>query len=115
MGRYRNSTLKVMLTEDEKAAIKEKMKILGITTISEFVRKALSVSPLVSIDMSSLNELGYEINRIGNNINQIAKIANQTKNIYQNDIADLQTKIETIDTTVTDLKNLLTKLNRGEC
>ena len=115
MGRYRKERLYVMVTAEEKNTIREKMKMLGMNNLSKFVRKALSVSPLVRINIDSLDKLGYEINRIGNNINQIAKIANQTKSIYHNDIVDMQTKIDTIDTIVTDLKNLFTKLNRGEC
>ncbi|MCD8159368.1 MAG: MobC family plasmid mobilization relaxosome protein [Clostridiales bacterium] len=97
MSRLRNQRLYVMVTEEEKEAVKQKMNKLGMTNLGEFVRLALTVNPIVSVDMRGLNKLLYELNKIGTNINQIAKVANTSKNIYQSDIDEIKDYLRKIN------------------
>lgn len=96
MGRYRNETLKVMLTKKEKEEIERKAELAEMT-LSEFARIALSVNPIVNLDGHSVKQLCYEINRIGNNINQIAKQLNKNGNAYKNDIDDIIKKMDILN------------------
>ncbi|MCD8214291.1 MAG: MobC family plasmid mobilization relaxosome protein [Clostridiales bacterium] len=97
MSRLRNQRLYVMVTEEEKEAVKQKMNKPGMTNLGEFVRLALTVNPIVSVDMKGLNKLLYELNKIGTNINQIAKVANTSKNIYQSDIDEIKDYLRKIN------------------
>lgn len=97
MSRLRNQRLYVMVTEEEKEAVKQKMNKPGMTNLGEFVRLALTVNPIVSVDMKGLNRLLYELNKIGTNINQIAKVANTSKNIYQSDIDEIKDYLRKIN------------------
>ncbi|MCD8090186.1 MAG: MobC family plasmid mobilization relaxosome protein [Clostridiales bacterium] len=97
MSRYRNERLYVMVTKEEKEAIKQKMSKLGMTNLGDFVRLCLTVNPIVHIDVSKINELIYEINKIGVNINQIAKAANTSKNVYQSDIEDVKQQLDKLN------------------
>ncbi len=93
----KNERLYVKVSAEEKAAIKEKMKQIGMTNMSEFVRLAVAVNPVVNIDMEGIYKLSYEMNRIGNNINQIAKQANATKHIYKTDIDNVKDKLNQLN------------------
>ena len=86
MPRYRNVRLYVNVTEEEKKAIQEKMKIMRMTNMGEFVRLALTTTQPANIDTSGLYALSYEINHLGVNLNQIAKKVNTTNAVYENDI-----------------------------
>lgn len=90
----KNERLYVKVTAEEKAAIKAKMEQIGMTNLSEFVRQAVTVNPVVNLDMNAIYKLSYEMNRIGNNINQIVKAANSSKNIYQSDIDEINAKLK---------------------
>lgn len=93
----RNQRLCIQVTAEEKSAIKEKMKQIGMTNLSEFVRLAVTVNPVVNVDMEAIYKLSYEMNRIGNNINQIAKMANTSKHIYQSDIDEVNAKLKQLN------------------
>ncbi|MCD7904843.1 MAG: MobC family plasmid mobilization relaxosome protein [Clostridiales bacterium] len=97
----RNQRLCIQVTAEEKAAIKEKMKQADMTNMSEFIRMAVTVNPIVNIDMTAIFKLSYEINRIGNNINQIAKKANASKHICQSDIDEVKEKLNYINDFIT--------------
>ncbi|MCC8014788.1 MAG: plasmid mobilization relaxosome protein MobC, partial [Eubacterium sp.] len=95
--RYRNERLYVMVTKEEKEAIKQKMSKLGMTNLGDFVRLCLTVNPIVQIDVTKINELIYEINKIGVNVNQIANIAITSKNVYQSDIEDVKHQLDKLN------------------
>lgn len=78
----------------EKEIIKKKMKLIGMTNTSAYLRTIYGY--LIEIDMSGLNIISNELQHIGNNINQLAKKANQTGNIYYDDIMKLNKELNEI-------------------
>ncbi|MCD8214089.1 MAG: MobC family plasmid mobilization relaxosome protein [Clostridiales bacterium] len=93
----KSEILHIRLTAEEKEAIKEKMKTVGMTNMSKFVRLALEVNPVVSLDMNGIYKLAYEVNRIGNNINQIAKHVNTTRNLYKNELDNIANELHQLN------------------
>lgn len=113
MTRFRNKTLRVMVTEEEKAEIINKMNSIGMNNIGEFVRLMLKYGSVYKIDANILNDLNYEINRIGNNINQIAKKANQTGIVYHKDLEEINGKLSYLVNFVENLYDKSGKTNGG--
>ncbi len=109
----RNQRLVVQVTAEEKEAIRSKMKQIGMTNMSEFVRLAVNVNPILNLDMNGIYKLSYEINRIGNNINQIAKQANRSGTVYKNDLAEINDKLQQLNNFV-DLINKKARLSKSK-
>lgn len=103
MSRYRNKRLYIQVTEDEKNDILQKMEKAKMTNLNEFVRRALSTSEIINLDLKKLQDLTYELNKIGTNINQIAKVANQTNSIYKNDLDEIKKYLKGIEDFVSAL------------
>ena len=116
MPRYRNVSLRVMVTEEEKKAIEEKMKIMRMSNMGEFVSLALTTTQPVNIDTSGFLALSYEINHLGINLNQIAKKVNTTNAVYENDIRECKeifAKAEKALLSFYDLIDEVDKLRQG--
>jgi hypothetical protein len=79
-------SLRIEVTEDEKAAIKTMAEKLGYKkNMSEYIRQMATRGFAVQYDIDDLQRLVWEINKIGVNINQIVKLCNEAKTI-DNDI-----------------------------
>ena len=116
MARYRNIRLNVNLTEEEKQAIQDKMKIMRMTNMGEFVRLALTVSQPVNIETSGLLKLSYEINRLGNNFNQIAKKVNTNNAATEEDIKACRRVLDKAEAALSsffDLAKEIDKIRQG--
>lgn len=116
MPRYRNVRLYVNVTAEEKRAIEEKMKIMRMSNMGEFVRLALTTTQPVNIDTSGFLALSYEINHLGVNLNQIAKKVNTTNAVYENDIRECKeifAKAEKALLSFYDLIDEVDKLRQG--
>ena len=94
MGRWRNQTLGLRLTEEEKDIIKRRMAQCGSKNVTDFVMRCVCTQPLSNIDTRPLLEIKNELSRIGSNINQIAKVANTGKRIYSEDILQLEQDVD---------------------
>lgn len=113
MARFRDKTLRVMVTEEEKAEIINKMNSIGMNNIGEFVRLMLRYGSVYKFDANALNDFNYEINRIGNNINQIAKKVNQTGRVYQKDLDEINKKLSYLVEFTDNLYSKSGKANGG--
>lgn len=102
IDKRRNGERKIRLAlyvlPEEKLIIDTKMEMLGLTNLSEFIRKAAvyDTVQLTNIDPEELNKMTMQIGKIGTNINQIAARANTTQNVYAEDIEYLKNSIEII-------------------
>lgn len=114
MARYRNKRLYVMVTEEEKAKLKEKMLSIGMVNMSEFIRMVLKYGQAYNLDTSSMSKLAYEINRVGNNINQIAKKVNQTDNVQKKDLDEILQKLNYLNEYLDKLYYLKETVTGGE-
>ncbi len=94
--RKRNIQLKLMVTEEEKEMIQEKMHQLGTDNFGAYARKMLIDGYVIKYDFKELKALTGQIGKIGSNINQIAKRANETKTINQEDVNKALTLLEQV-------------------
>ena len=95
-NRSRNIPKKVFFNKEELELIDKKMKILGIDNFSAYCRKMLIDGYVIKKDYASLKELIYEINKIGNNINQIAKNVNVDNTVSNEQLKDINNKVDEI-------------------
>ena len=82
--------LRLMVSEEEAAMIKEKMLQVGTTNFSLYARKMLIDGYVIKRDFSELKALTKELSNLARNINQISLRANETRSIYKEDIEDLK-------------------------
>ena len=69
---------------------------MGIRSKSAYLRKMALDGYCVKLDLQDVKELVSLLRRCSNNLNQYAKRANETGSIYQEDIQDLQARLDEI-------------------
>lgn len=92
MGKPINRTLNISarVNQEEKDIILDKMSLVGMTNLNEYLRRMAIYGYLIEIDMEPLNEISVELSRISCNLNQITKVANQTGNLYSEDLQEIR-------------------------
>ncbi|WP_330617688.1 plasmid mobilization protein [Pseudobutyrivibrio sp.] len=95
MQRYTNR-ITVRLTDDELQRMRFKMDELEISSMSAYMRKMILDGYCVKIDTKDLSELVYLLRMCSNNLNQYAKKANGLGLVYQQDIKELQKRLDEI-------------------
>ena len=89
-GRKRTVQIKFRVTEEERALIEEKMKLVPTRNMEAYLRKMAIDGYIIQIDHSDIKAMTAEIQKIGVNINQIARRVNATGNVYEHDIAEIK-------------------------
>ena len=89
-NRKRTVQIKFRVTEEERALIEEKMKLIPTRNMAAYLRKMAIDGYVIQVDHSDIKAMTAEIQKIGVNINQIARRANATGNIYQKDIEEIK-------------------------
>ena len=95
-NRKRNIQLKIWVTEEERKLIEQKMSQLPTKQIGAYLRKMAIDGYVIYTDTTNIKEFTSELQIIGKNINQIAKRVNSTSTIYQEDIAEIKTRLNEI-------------------
>ncbi|HFI0830426.1 TPA: MobC family plasmid mobilization relaxosome protein [Streptococcus suis] len=82
----------VYVDEVEEKLIRENMAKFGMLKFSTYARRVLlfPTVPIIQVDLSTYEQVLYELRRIGNNINQIAKAANQSKDVAPSQVEQLE-------------------------
>lgn len=88
--RARKIPLQFYVTQEEMAVISEKMKLLGTSNLSAYLRKTAIDGYIINIDTSDIRANTAQLQRIGNNVNQIVKRMNQTGSLYAADVAEIK-------------------------
>ena len=101
-NRERDVMLRVRVTEEEAALIKEKMAQVGTTNFSQYARKMLIDGYVIKHDFSEMKALTQELANLARSINQIALRVNETRSIYQQDVKDLQAYYYNVKRAVTE-------------
>ena len=94
--RLRPIPILLYVSESEKAAIEEKMTILGTDNMSAYLRKMAIDGQIIKLELPELKEITSLLRYTSNNINQIAMRANANGRIYSEDLADLLQKLAAI-------------------
>lgn len=79
----------VRLTEEEKAAVSQKMESAGFANLSGFARSMLVNGTVTKVDFSELKPLIRELGNLNRNLNQIAKVAWTTHDLHEQDYQDV--------------------------
>ncbi|MDP5865106.1 plasmid mobilization relaxosome protein MobC [Streptococcus mutans] len=78
--------MKFRVTEEERALIEEKMKLIPTRNMAAYLQKMAIDGYVIQVEHSDVKAMTVEIQKIGININQIARRANVTGSVYQKDI-----------------------------
>ena len=89
-GRKRKIQIKFYVTEEERALIEQKMKLVPTRNMAAYLRKFAIDGYIIQTDHSDIKAMTAEIQKIGVNINQIAKRVNATSSVYQEDIEEIK-------------------------
>ena len=89
-GRKRTVQIKFRVTEEERALIEQKMKLVPTRNMEAYLRKMAIDGYIIQIDHADIKAMTAEIQKIGVNINQIAKRVNATGSVYQEDIEEIK-------------------------
>ena len=89
-NRKRTVQIKFRVTEEERALIEEKMKLIPTRNMAAYLRKIAIDGYIIQIDHSDIKAMTAEIQKIGVNINQIARRDNAMGNVYQEDIEEIK-------------------------
>ena len=89
-GRKRKVQIKFYVTEEERALIEQKMKLVPTRNMAAYLCKIAIDGYIIQTDHSDIKAMTAEIQKIGVNINQIAKRVNATGSVYQEDIAEIK-------------------------
>ena len=72
-NRTRNIQKIFRVTAEEKRLIQEKMRLVGITNMREYMRKMLTKGYIISVDYTELKNLAAELQKIDVNTRQILR------------------------------------------
>ena len=92
----RNQRYHLLLNNQERVAIEERMKQAGINQMSTYIRKMAIDGYILKLDLPEIKELISLLRYSSNNLNQIARRANETGRVYEDDlrsISGMQEKI----------------------
>ena len=89
-GRKRTVQVKFRVTEEERALIEQKMKLVPTRNMEAYLRKMAIDGYIIQIDHADIKAMTAEIQKIGVNINQITRRVNATGSVYQEDIEEIK-------------------------
>lgn len=92
----RDKNIKIRVTENELARIKERAAASGMN-ISGYIRKCAVEGKIILYETRNLFGLKTALKAIGKNINQIAVVVNSTGSVYSKDIEDLKNNMQGIE------------------
>jgi len=87
-----NTFIQFMISDEDKAKLRERMKSAGMVNMSAYIRKMALNGYVIVLDLSDVHELLRLLRINSNNLNQYAKKANTTGSIYKEDIQKLQSQ-----------------------
>ena len=95
-NRKRDIPMKFWVTEEEKALIEEKMKLLPTQRYGAYLRKMAIDGHIIYTDTADIKEMNKALSAIGRNINQIAKRLNAGGATYEADIQEIKERLDEI-------------------
>lgn len=94
--RRRRVKLMTRVTEEEYAQIQARMALVGTGNLSAFLRKLALDGRILLLDMEEIKTLVSLLRRTSANVNQIAKQANASGRVYENDLAEIQHRLDDV-------------------
>ena len=100
----------VRFSPDEMRVVQEKMRQLGTSNFSAFMRKMAIDGYVVKLELPELKELVSLLRYSSNNLNQLTKRVHETGRIYDADLEDLRQTHERMWDAARDILSALSKL-----
>ena len=94
--RDKDKVLTFRVNQKELNQINAKREEIGIRNMGAYLRKMAMDGYCVNLELKDVKELVRLLRICSNNLNQYAKKANETGSIYQEDISDLQVRLDRI-------------------
>ena len=92
----RDKRIHFLVSREEEAQINQRMTEIGIRNRNAYLRKMALNGYCINLDLRDVKELVSLLRRCSNNLNQYAKRANENGSIYQEDIQDVQERLDKI-------------------
>lgn len=92
----RDKRIHFLVSREEEAQINQRMAEIGIRNRNAYLRKMALNGYCINLDLRDVKELVSLLRRCSNNLNQCAKRANENGSIYQEDIRDVQERLDEI-------------------
>ena len=92
----RDKELHFMVSQSERERIEIKMKELEIRSLSAYLRKMALDGYCVKLELDDVKEMVSLLRICSNNLNQYAKKAHAINSIYEDDIKDLEKRLEEV-------------------
>lgn len=92
----RDKEIYFVVSQSESDRIKAKMNEMGITSLSAYLRKMALDGYCVKLELEDVKEMVSLLRSCSNNLNQYAKKANAINSIYEEDIKDLEKRLDEI-------------------
>lgn len=96
MARTRFRHVHFVMSDQEYAQMCKKIESLGIRNHAAYLRKMALNGYCIQLDIPEIRKMTSFLGRCSSNLNQYAKKANETGSIYEEDIRDLQIRLEKI-------------------
>lgn len=96
MARTRFRHVHFVMSDQEYAQMCRKIESLGIRNHAAYLRKMALNGYCIQLDLPEIRKMTSLLSRCSSNLNQYAKKANETGSIYEEDIRDLQNRLEKI-------------------
>ena len=77
------------VTEEESQIIQQKMKMVGITNQSSFIRHMVLKGLLIKLDMPEIRDTVRLMGSLSNNVNQIARRLHEHGSIYETEVDEI--------------------------
>ena len=107
----RTKRMKVHLTPQEHEWIKEKMAQVGMTNMSEFIRRMSMNGYVINADQPELDEILRLMRYTGNNLRQIEKHVRENEPEHMPEVEQMLRNHEAIEDTLGEILRILGKLS----
>jgi len=92
----RDKRIHFLVSKEEEEQIQARMELIGVNNRNAYLRKMALNGYCINLDLRDVKELVSLLRRCSNNLNQYAKRANETGSIYQDDIKDVQERLDEV-------------------
>jgi len=112
MGLKRKITVKMRLTEEEKALLEQRMSDADIQNREAYLRRMALTGCILQINMSEVRETLRLLSNATSNVNQVAKQVNETRSVYAADVTKLQNEVNHLRVQISDIMKVFIKVQR---
>ena len=98
------------VSEEELGMIRIRMKDMGITSRSEFLRELAISGYIVRLQLDELKDLIRLTRYAGNNLNQLTRKVNEGQELYEEDLCDIKERFAQLIEKLNELIRILAKI-----